>query len=1641
MRRQKNGISQPQHEQEAHTPEHEAEQEGGTHRPPNPASSHNSHDHTFSSQREKSRPISFRNKPRDRRSDAQGLTVLYEPDKTPAADIVFVHGLGGSSRQTWSKNKDPELFWPQEWLPLESGLSDVRISTFGYNAHFASATGSSDILNISDFARDLLFRLRFATGVEERPLNIGDAPLIFVAHSMGGLVVKKAFILGQNDLPYQSLIRSLYGIVFLSTPHRGTDFANVMNRILSACLTSSSKQYIAELQSNSPFILEINEQFRHLAPKLNIVSFFETRKTTVGVSGILILQRDSSTLGYPGEISKHLDADHHDVCKFQSRQDPNYISVRDILKYLIAKARPPFVEQPATAINDDMVTIVNFLGNPEVPDDDLDFFAEKRLEGSCEWLLEDLDFTSWYESTTDNPILLWCNGKPGSGKSVVGSFVINMLQEQDLANSFYFFRSGAHAKNNLTMLLCSIALQIATAVPEYRRRLSRMYEDGVNIVKAAPRFIWQKLFLSALSKLSVSKPVFLIIDGLDEADTSPLFLKMLAELAEIQMPFRILLISRLTPPLAAAFDRLRKRVTCSQISLDSTQYDLQSYVVEEMEAMRGDEAFKEYVVARILEKAAGNFLWVHLVVKEILQCHKEDDVENALNQVPEDLGLLYERMDKELATTSKPSEQEMGRAILMWAACARYSLSLSELKSALQPEHPGIIDIGNSIQRTCGEFVVIDNKSRITMMHASAREYLTTNPDLRFFIDVQKAHQSLFARCLDVLKTWNTKARTDSLPAHSLLFYSITSWPFHLEESVDWQDQDSLDLLCRFFQQQSVLHWISLLAKENMLRILIQAAKVMTKFLKFSDRLDKDRSPLTHRIKEKEFLSLWVHDLIRIVAKFGSQIVRHPKAIFNLVPAFCPRQSMMGSQFLSKASPSAISVKGNVNSNWDDCLARFSLSGDSMPLEIKTLSRHFAAILADGTIKMFHSATCEEARTFHHKERILATCFNSAGDKMATFGFLRTKVWDTNTSQQIHSVENPKQAKALAITFDESGEILITCSDDSMVRTCALADSGRGWSTLPNPVCMTSAQSDYGNSPRRAQFNHDGSLLAVAYRAQYPSVWAINERGPSFLSECAQRSDGFDGRSKIQKVPTDAQKLCWNPLTGHILGVYNDGCIFKWHPFEDTYEFSTLRAADIECSADGKFFVTASANGMLRIFDFFHFTPVYSLSYAMSVTSLAIDRTEGRIYDVREQFCNVWEPNALLRLSETDETANDALSEKGSSTQASLSSEVSVENAEPLTALSLNPADSSYAVGDDGGILAVYDNNGDKQAELAERFMTIEHLDWSNRGHCLASADLSRVIMVDSLLASTSRESGRTSKTLLTVNEEDSIKQLALNSSGSHLLVATESFLKVWCVESKSLVSIIPTPKQHKWYSMNSSGGVVLGFGFETITHCSWNNITDLVEWKLNVEKLDDGDSTASSHDEFDSKTSHNYPMSPSDIENQVDKVLVSPDETLALVQTSQLTAHGKREKAFMLINIPVLLQSKAEHEVGAKSLAHPLRAQLEMALGFVTDTVHKNARRRSSAQSPPIAKSPAPLFRPASSQVLVFLSKDFWICTYDFGEGTASTVKRHFFLPRDWLNMNLLELARVTPDGRILCPRNGEVAIIENGLAEEWVD
>ena len=114
-------------------------------------------------------------------TDPYGLSLVYKTAESNV-DLIFVHGLDGSSLKTWSWNRDIDYFWPL-WLPGDPALLDSRIFTFGYNANLR---GPSTTSNIIDFAKDLLLRILTFSGQYE-PLP----PIGTVSHSLCSILFEE----------------------------------------------------------------------------------------------------------------------------------------------------------------------------------------------------------------------------------------------------------------------------------------------------------------------------------------------------------------------------------------------------------------------------------------------------------------------------------------------------------------------------------------------------------------------------------------------------------------------------------------------------------------------------------------------------------------------------------------------------------------------------------------------------------------------------------------------------------------------------------------------------------------------------------------------------------------------------------------------------------------------------------------------------------------------------------------------------------------------------------------------------------------------------------------------------------------------------------------------------------------------------------------------------------------------------------------------------------------------------------------------------------------------------------------------------------------------------------------------------------
>ncbi len=171
--------------------------------------------------------------------DTEGLHPIANTDQPDrVADIVFVHGLGGSSHKTWSHGDEgaaDHFFWPDE---LAKELPQCGVWSVGYEAEISRITGSGMVIGLRAMSvASLLINQRIGQ----------DRPLIFMTHSMGGLVVK-ALVDGcrQNTDPEaETLVSHIRGIAFCGTPHRGSNYASAAS--LLAKVLGGSTDWVKEM--------------------------------------------------------------------------------------------------------------------------------------------------------------------------------------------------------------------------------------------------------------------------------------------------------------------------------------------------------------------------------------------------------------------------------------------------------------------------------------------------------------------------------------------------------------------------------------------------------------------------------------------------------------------------------------------------------------------------------------------------------------------------------------------------------------------------------------------------------------------------------------------------------------------------------------------------------------------------------------------------------------------------------------------------------------------------------------------------------------------------------------------------------------------------------------------------------------------------------------------------------------------------------------------------------------------------------------------------------------------------------------------------------------------------------------------------
>ncbi|KAL7814025.1 ankyrin repeat-containing domain protein [Trichoderma gracile] len=712
------------------------------------------------------------------------ITSLFTPSQQDhRVDIIAISGLSGHAFGSF-KERNGEYMWLRDSLPHgmvdENGKHIARVMIYGYES---SLPNSDSFQNLEDLGTALHFTLRMLAADGK------FKPIVFIAHSLGGLVVKQFLISLSNssDELDKRLRRAVYGIAFFGVPHDGMDIRSLIpmagdgpNRFLLESIGSHSSQVLSTLQRD--FTQALGGQ-----GETEIISFYETRMSPTAV-------------------------------KFAD-QDPEYDKVLGRIASLATRAihmrRGPIQPSLSQPERDCLKSLA--FERMQSRGNDID----RAVKGTCEWLLKHETCISW---ATTHQGLLWIKGKPGAGKSTLLKHALSKQRDMPsaadngLVLSFFFHGRGDTLQRTPLGLFRSLLHQMLKQIPGALSDLVDSYQDKCREIGAPPE-AWQwhpeelwHFLEASVPRVLGTRPIWLFVDALDECGE--------ADAVDLAMKFKSLLDNM----PSSATQGIHICFSCRHYPIppdlegvlevcveDENRDDVSAYVRQKLSAtfVREASAIADLVTSR----AAGVFMWARLVLERVLRLERQraswGKIKDEICSIPPDMDSLY------LEHIQRMEDKAASLRLVHWLCFAVKPLSLVEVYWALAIDadcpHKYLKECGSTedygsdedmerrvIALSCGLAESVTSTSQtpiVQFIHQSVKDFFVDKGLLvldssSVTVDeaIGRAHFSLSRTCIRYclmeeiarFKSVNGREWEAQFP---FITYAATAWTTHAHQS------------------------------------------------------------------------------------------------------------------------------------------------------------------------------------------------------------------------------------------------------------------------------------------------------------------------------------------------------------------------------------------------------------------------------------------------------------------------------------------------------------------------------------------------------------------------------------------------------------------------------------------------------------------------------------------------------------------------------------------------------------------------------------------------------------------------------------------------------------------------------------------
>ncbi|KAI1452155.1 hypothetical protein F4805DRAFT_46261 [Annulohypoxylon moriforme] len=678
--------------------------------------------------------------------------VLYSrphdsTDERIEIDIIAVHGLGSNVDWSWTwKDGERKVHWLKDPDMLPATVPNARIITYSYESRWhANAPKTRLELCGEELARSL----------HDFRAEIPDRPILFIAHSLGGLVVVHALLYANRTDELKYLPEKTAGFIALGTPFRGTGMqglAETVTRFLTPL--GSHDGLFTDMNLNNKHLTDKVHEFCELRNKLDIPSwcFIELLDSDYGKKiGIPWISRgivvEEASAHIPGWGRTGLNTDHCYLNKFSGPDDGSFLAVsreiRQMYTRVYTKLGPPkkpqeLKETPQASLqqipnpsDERLKEILNALYFGQI--NSRRHNLPLPSPNTCTWILETAQYKDWVNSTgsSTHDDILWIKGKPGAGKSTT----LNFLYEESTRTmpdtkkiSFFFNARGEQLEKTTIGLYRALLWDILRTYKHLIRIFDDVILDDIETDGWKEQHIYN-LLGRAIDKLS-DQPLVCYIDALDECPEDQIR-SMVDHLCKISKRatkpgsgFKICFSSRHYPNISIRNGLSLTLEEQYQHELDMRRY-IDSELIDQVEKVDQEQAIR--IQNMLLQKSSSVFLYVKLVVDRIKKDFDDGKantktLEKRLDGLPKGLSALYhEMLIRNTDDMEDDEDKEATRVCLRWVLFALRPLELAELYYAIQLSLDGTAsdDEGEVSRETMRRFILSSSKGFVEIVHVN----------------------------------------------------------------------------------------------------------------------------------------------------------------------------------------------------------------------------------------------------------------------------------------------------------------------------------------------------------------------------------------------------------------------------------------------------------------------------------------------------------------------------------------------------------------------------------------------------------------------------------------------------------------------------------------------------------------------------------------------------------------------------------------------------------------------------------------------------------------------------------------------------------------------------------------------------------